>query len=243
MKIHVYSFCWNENPMVKFFLRHYEKFADKIIVYDQDSTDGTLDILKAHPLVELRKQDWSGLDDERFIDLVNSAWIGDSCDWIMWPDIDEILYHPNVFWALATATEDVIRSKGYALISKSGFDGDDGRQIYEQVTTGYPQPNYDKCICWRSGIKLSHSIGRHTYSDSPRTNGVIGEDAKLKLFHCHYIGGVAFTRAKNQRTYERCVKKSYGWNHSPAMQLDSTQVGTVAWVDDLINNNKLFDVL
>jgi len=229
--------------MIKFYLRHYEKFASRIIVYDQQSTDGTREILEKHPLVEIREQTWLGHDDDAGIRLVNSAWIGEDCDWVMWPDIDEILYHPNVFWMLATAREDVIMTKGYALLSKTGFDPDFQGHIYEQITTGHPQDNYDKSICWRQGITMVHAVGRHPYSDFPKTNGIIGNEVKLKLLHCHYVGGAESTRKKNERMYDRYTNKKYGWVHDPKMQSNSKQKGTSAWVDDLLRSDKLIKVL
>jgi glycosyltransferase involved in cell wall biosynthesis len=54
MVIHLYTFGWNEMRMLPFFIRHYEPFVDKIVFYDDGSTDGTLDLLAAKQNVEIR---------------------------------------------------------------------------------------------------------------------------------------------------------------------------------------------
>src|ERR1700722_20355846 len=55
LRIHVYSICWNERRMIEYFLRHYETFAERIVIYDDDSDDGTKEILLAHNKVEVRR--------------------------------------------------------------------------------------------------------------------------------------------------------------------------------------------
>src|ERR1043165_4480886 len=40
--------------MLAFFFRHYERWVDRFYIYDDGSTDGTLDYLYAKPNVELR---------------------------------------------------------------------------------------------------------------------------------------------------------------------------------------------
>jgi len=55
MRVHVYTICWNESRVIDYFLRHYEPIAERIVVYDEDSTDDTREILTAHRNVELRR--------------------------------------------------------------------------------------------------------------------------------------------------------------------------------------------
>lgn len=239
-RVWVFTICRNEARMMPFFLRHYSTFAEKIVVYDEQSDDGTREILQRSPIVELREWPNKGLNDEKFIECVNST-VGD-CDWIIFADVDELLYHPDILRVLEEAKEDMIRATGYALISERGFPHHSAPQIYRYVRTGIRQPNYDKLICWRSGVRVFHTIGRHTYDDWPKCSGVRGSESKLKLLHCHHIGGVEWTRQRNKRNYDMAVDKKFAWNYAP--QLDKPdQVGTVAWVRDAIENKKLIDVM
>lgn len=246
MSVWVYTICKDEAEMLPWFLRHYEKFADRIIVYDEQSKDGTREILQRHPRVEIREWVGRGLDDEMFTHYVNTipAEAAGKADWVMFPDVDELLYSPNIEHVLKNASEDMILAHGLALISTGlKWSGLSDRQLYEVVKTGYPQPNYDKYICWRPHVKVTHTIGRHTYPpDWPRCEGVKGMIPKLKLFHCHHVWGVEHTKRINARNMERAVNKKFAWNYSESNNT-SGQVGTEAWVGRLIDNNLLYDII
>lgn len=244
MSITVLTICHNERDMMPLFLRHYSTFADRIIIWDEQSTDGTREIIKACPKAELREWPHKGLDDQKFIHAVNTYYrdFQDST-WVMWPDVDEFLYHPNILDVLRDSPEPMIGSTGYALISKEGFPRGAG-QIYEQVKTGFPQSNYDKIICWRPQFLIQHAIGRHTYPGAwPKCNGQpLNPRPKLKLFHCHHIGGVKHTEQINARNYGRAIDKRLAWNYTPEHNTKE-QVGTVAWVEDLLARDALYDVV
>ena len=55
MTIHVYNIVHNEEFLLPYYLRHYEQFADKIFIFDDESTDRTAEIAKAHPKVTYLK--------------------------------------------------------------------------------------------------------------------------------------------------------------------------------------------
>lgn len=244
MSITVLTICKDERLMIELFLRHYSTFADRIIIWDEQSTDGTREVIKACPKAELREWPHKGLDDQKFIHAVNNNYreFQDST-WVMWPDVDEFLYHPNILDVLRDSPEPMIGSTGYALISKEGFPRGAG-QIYEQVKTGFPQNNYDKIICWRPQFLIQHAIGRHTYPGAwPKCNGQpLNPKPKLKLFHCHHIGGVEHTRQINARNFNRAVDKKFAWNYD-ASHNTVQQVGTEAWVADLLARDALYDVV
>ena len=99
MTIHLYALCWNEEKMLGFFFRHYDSWVDRYIIYDDGSTDGTIEILKAHPKVELRKLHRlypnSFVFSERA--LLNEIWKESrgQADWVVVVDIDEHAFVPH----------------------------------------------------------------------------------------------------------------------------------------------------
>lgn len=55
MRIHLYTQSLNEAAVLGFFFRHYDPWIERYIVFDDGSTDGTLDLLAQHGRVEDRK--------------------------------------------------------------------------------------------------------------------------------------------------------------------------------------------
>ena len=55
MIVHVYGLCWNEEKMLPYFFKHYDDIADQYFIFDNNSTDNSLSILKANPKVVLDK--------------------------------------------------------------------------------------------------------------------------------------------------------------------------------------------
>ena len=49
-----YVLCWNEMPILPFMIDYWKQIARKVIVIDNNSTDGTLDYLKAFDWIEVR---------------------------------------------------------------------------------------------------------------------------------------------------------------------------------------------
>lgn len=96
--IHVYTVCWNEEKFMPFFLDHYS-FADKIVVYDNESTDGTLEILSKNPKVEVVTYSTDNtINDIKYLEIKNNVWKKSrgKADWVIVCDVDELLYPINL---------------------------------------------------------------------------------------------------------------------------------------------------
>lgn len=242
MSLCVFAISWNEAQMMPFFLKHYSTFADKIVVFDEFSTDGTREIVKEFPKAELRDWPFKGLDDEKFLAAVNQWWkeARGKFDWVMWPDVDELLWARDPFEQIRNANGSVIASVGYAVISKTGWPV--SGQMCEQVKTGVRQENYDKQILWRSDLEMVHTIGRHTYPGQfPRHNGRVATNTDFKLLHCHHVGGITDTEARNKRNFDRAVDKKFAWNYSPDHNRP-LQNGSAAWVAYKIAQNQIMEI-
>lgn len=242
MSVWLFSVCWNEARVAPFWLRHYSPWVDRMVVWCERSNDGTEDILRANPKVDLREWKGKGLDDEKFMVAVNQ-WTLEArgrADWIAFVDMDELLYHPDMARVLREADGQIFPSTGYALISPEGWPKDDGHsQIYDLVKTGVPQPNYNKMLLYKPGISIEHTIGRHTYPGRwPKHRSKVCTDVGIKLLHLHYLGGVKESAKRNQRNLDRVLKREYAWNFFEENNRPE-QIGSAAWVQRVIENNEL----
>lgn len=219
MKIRIVSVCYNEREVLPFYLRHYASFADEIVLYDDNSDDGSKTLAVCCPIVSLRPWPFpSGLVDDRMMDLWQMAMAEanrDGFDWIIMPDIDEILYSDiGIRQTCLNADQ-----KGYQVIASEGWnmtgDGlpkDDGRsQIYELLQTGVRAPVYSKPIIVNPKARVSWNRGRHALENcNPRVS-----PPWVKLLHYRYLGH-DYTARRNARNYDRVgVDKGCAWSNAP----------------------------
>src|SRR2546423_4184198 len=148
MKIHVYTICWNEEDLLPFFFKHYERFVDKIIAYDNMSSDKTPDILESHPLCERRTFD-SGEEvrDDLLLELKNNAWKESrgKADWVIVCDVDEFIFHPDLVAYLSSCKErgvTIPQPTGFNMVSDQWPEPD--KQIWEQIRDGRPDLFFSK---------------------------------------------------------------------------------------------------
>ena len=95
MKIAVYTITYNEEDILPFFIEYYSKFADDIIIYDNNSTDNTVQIAKQYSKVSkiINVDTNDRLDDNMYIEIRNSCWKDSDYDYVILVDADEFIYH------------------------------------------------------------------------------------------------------------------------------------------------------
>ena len=119
-EIWLYTQSWNEERVLPFFFRHYDRWIDRYIVYDDGSTDRTLEMFAAHPNVEVRR--FERLVADSFVGsamvLHNTVWkeARGKADWVVITAIDEHLHHSDILDYLARC-----RTAGVSAIPALGF--------------------------------------------------------------------------------------------------------------------------
>lgn len=191
MKIWAYVTVWNEEKMLPYYLRHYSQFCERIIVFDNESTDNTVGICEEWPMVEVRTYSTDGtFNDYKHLNLKHDSIeeARGNCDYVIISDCDEFIYHPNLFQFLKEHLNKtaVFYPAGFQMASYD-FPETDG-QIYDIIKTGEPSPWYSKPILlnpnmisdlyWVEGCheiengRLTHSGNiYHVVPDSVRPNG------------------------------------------------------------------------
>ena len=164
--IHVYSICWNEEKFLPLYLKHYCSFADKIIIYDNESTDNTLKILKENPKVEIKTYKTNGkLNDFEYLKIKNNAWKKSrgKADWVIVCDVDELLYprqKQDITQTLQKTDKTIFKPEGYEMLSET-FPTTD--QPLTNQTKGVKSKWFDKKIIFNphSIVEINYYPGCH----------------------------------------------------------------------------------
>ena len=218
MKIDLYTRCWNDADQLGFFFQHYDPIVQRYVVYDDGSTDGSLDILKAHPSVDLRPMPAYADQDSR---VISSRLLQEHCwkesygaaDWVIVTDIDEHLYHPNLLKYLTK-----MKRQGVTLIPALGFSmiaeamPAAGSLLSKAITTGAPSRLDSKVnlFCPTAIESIGFGVGRHKID--PVGTLIRPAIDELLLLHYKYID---FNRVMNRHaqylTRQRKTDLERGW--------------------------------
>ena len=215
----LYCICRNEAKFLPYFLRHYEPWVSKLIFYDDQSDDGTRQLITDCPKAELR--DWPGthgIVDDEFVEFANEQWkeARGKAHWVVWVDADEILYHPNITELLVRYLHEGVEVPqviGYTMVSQR-FPTTSG-QVYDEIRTGFRDGVWDKKAVFRA--HMHWNVGRHSI-DMSRFNPRSSATAELKLLHYRCLGMqyLEWRHARNwERVPERCRALNLGTNCAP----------------------------
>ena len=191
--IHLYCLCWNEERMLPFFFRHYDPLVERYFVFDNGSTDQSLEMLAAHPKVTvgafIAPQDTLIAEARTFYETVWHPSRG-VADWVFIVNIDEHLYHPDGLDYLARCKRDdttAIVTTGYEMVA-ADFPRPP-ETLRETVTSGVRAEYLDKLCAFRPDAieRLHYTAGRH--GAKPEGRVAFPRRPELKLLHYKYLGG------------------------------------------------------
>lgn len=189
--IYLYSVMYNEERLLPFFIEHYKPIVDKIIIYDNESTDNSVQIAKQSDC-EVRTLISEGFyRDDLITGIKDKSWhevkLNPNVNWIIIVDIDEFIYHPNLRQKL-----EQLRHIQKHFIIPSGFQivttefPDTYHKLIENCQNGVLDFDYSKpCIFNPHIIKelnlTSGSHQCHPKTQRRRINIYPGSD--IYLFH------------------------------------------------------------
>jgi hypothetical protein len=188
MSIHLYAACWNEERIIPFFLRHYEPLVDRIVIYDDGSTDRSAELLHASPKVEVRP---FTRDAESYLDahiaLYDRCWQESRgrADWVCLVDLDEFLFHPDWDHYLGAQKEagvTIIKAVGYDMVSEEFPPA--GAALATLLTCGQRSHHLDKTALFDPNAieQINHSVGRHLVSPVGRIVPLAKEGMQLRHY-------------------------------------------------------------
>jgi hypothetical protein len=224
MPIHLYTLCWNEADKLGFFFRNYDQWVDRYIVFDDGSTDSSIEILKAHPKVELRKWHRKYPDSYLMSQLVwlNEVWKESrgSADWAVIVDIDEHLLVQQTSMREFLAK---YKSQGITCIPTLGFQivSEEFPEAHETLiqtrTWGKPWEWMCQLSIFNPNAveETNFSSGRHTAKAIG--NVIFPHQDELLLFHYKYLGFEHTLEKQNSQhgnigAHDIAVMEHYAWN-------------------------------
>jgi hypothetical protein len=217
MKIHLYALCWNDADMLPFFFRHYDWLVSRYFIFDDCSTDGSLDLLHSHPNVEVKP--FVRSDPGSFT--LSELSISDECwkrsrgcaDWVIVIDIDEHVFHPDLPALLRRYQAfgiTIVPALGYQMISEE-FPRSDAL-LCQTCTQGAPWRRYSKLTFFDPAAitETNYGVGRHVASPIGRVIAPARDE--LLLLHYKYLGFErTHARLRRQRNGLRSKDTDNGW--------------------------------
>lgn len=191
MKIHLYTLCYNEMPILPFVIDYWIRLGvTKAVVYDNYSTDGSDKYLSNYDWIEVRKFASDGLNDVIHQTIKNSCWkeSKDDADFVIVCDIDECLWsHLPISLYLEEMKKqrcNVLCNPWYALCGDKSIDEvrkeyREGTYLHQIIGNGYKQyinhtkgfsdygkfilinPNEIEDIQWSVGQHILFSVKPH----------------------------------------------------------------------------------
>lgn len=180
--MNIITIAYNEEIMIPYFIAHYRKNFPGcvIIVYDNESTDNTVEIAKAHDCKVISYQTNGKLSDQTYINIKNNHW-KELNDWVIIADIDE-------FCDITQSNIEEEESKGVTIIKFEGYNMvnlNDDMNI-EGINAGVRSKHYDKSYCFdaRKVDEINYIMGAH--GSNPQGEIVYSESA-YRCRHFKYI--------------------------------------------------------
>lgn len=145
MKIHLYTLCWNEMDILPFVIDYWKLLPiEKAVVYDNGSTDGSIEYLQQYDWIEVRHFETKGQNDLVQRDIKSNAWKESKgkADFVIVCDMDEMLYSKNINEVLQQMKDggyNVLGNPWYALCYDERPEYDPNKLLHQQGHKFYKQ--------------------------------------------------------------------------------------------------------
>lgn len=216
MIIDVFAICWNEERLLPLFLNHYSRFARRIVVYDNHSTDRSPDLIAACPLADLRTYDSGGLaSEDAFLKVKNRCWKDSDADRVIVCDIDELVWHPRIKQYLSLQKPNrVLRTRGFDIV------GPLTRQVPAELHVWRRCPNalYSKPAVFDPRVRPNVTF-RYGCHHLIRNHRVV--QSRLLMLHVPWLGSTEEliarwqARARRQHPADIANRRAVQWQQTP----------------------------
>ena len=165
MDINVFLLCFNESSLIQHTIKHYKKYLPscKITIYDNESTDNSVEIAKELGCSVISWNSNNVIDDFKYAEIKNNCWKSIDKGWIIMADMDEFLCvtEEELMKEMESGVS-ILNIKGYDMIGES--ETVDLSDIDLQNIKKYVHNHYEsKKLCFlREKInEINYNCGAH----------------------------------------------------------------------------------
>lgn len=143
--IHLYTLCYNEIDVLPFAVQYWSKLGvSKVVVYDNGSTDGSLEYMSLFPWIEVRHFETEGQNDIVHRYIKNECWKESKgkADFVIVCDMDEFIYSndmDDVLDEMKKGGYNVLGTKWYMMCFDKRPMYDPDKFLHQQGDKFYPQ--------------------------------------------------------------------------------------------------------
>lgn len=204
MRLEAHLLCLNEAKLVPYVM-DYWKEADKIYLYDNGSTDGSVELLSKYPNVEVIPFSTGGFVDEfALTHMRNTQWqrSKESADWIAVCDFDEVPYAPDGLKATLERHSGALRTKMHQIVCDYFPEYNPNLLLHQNKGIRYydKDTHFDKTLLFP--VKNLNVINFTLGSHNCHPNILIEQyPADISILHLKYLGK-DYILEKSRRLYE-----------------------------------------
>jgi glycosyltransferase involved in cell wall biosynthesis len=187
MQITIYTVAYNEELMLPFFIKHYRTLFPgcHIVVYDNQSTDRTVEIAKESNCEVIQYDTDNKISDRKYLEIKNNCWKDSKTDWNIVCDVDELgfltkeqLEHES---GLGTS---IIKFTTWDMVNMSEDPTD---VSIDSLKYGERNPFYDKSIVFDKSKIFETNFGPGCHEVFPQGDVVYSLN-QYNMLHYRYIG-------------------------------------------------------
>lgn len=230
MRLIVYTLCFNESDIIPYIVDYWKNLQSqvdyfKVVVFDNYSTDNSVELLSKYPWIEIRQFHSDGQNDIIQAQIKNQCWLEakGKADFVIVQDFDEILWTSTLREELQYMKDNdfnVMATKGWTFCGSEIPSYQEGVYLHQQVKRGYYQrinhmkeleqffkfmlidPNKLETMSW--------SVGNHICNPKPSMK--LYESDKSIAFHINKGLSEQYFVDKRKRMGKRLssTNKQYG---------------------------------
>jgi hypothetical protein len=181
--------------------------ACNFVLYDNYSTDNTVNIAKANNIEIIQFDTNDKFSDLKHIEIKNNCWKSAKTDWVLTCDMDELLdINEKQLKSEELSGVSLIKSEGYNMVNMPGFNR------LEDVRYGERTDRYDKPYLFNKKYisEINYDVGCHGSNPIGR---VVKSDTSYKAYHYRFISEqMAIKRYKSYsyRLSDENLKNGWG---------------------------------